>query len=280
MMCATVLYGSRESTLVLERTLPSSTSEPPVTAASSPSCDPSILYRGPAGLAPLKTRDDLGALCEVRGFTDGIEVGVQTGGNAKTILQRWPSCKSFKLVDLWKQQENYKDLANVDDNQQEALFQTTKAKLKPWENKTEYFRMYSTEAAQKIDDHSVDFVYVDARHDYCGAMEDMEAYWPKIRPGGILAGHDFMSDAEMRGRTPEQDWSLCMDGTVNLGSVRGAVEDFAAKRGVTISVMYQETFFASWMIQKPTRPECVDPSSIGSFSLDSFSSQPPPPASP
>jgi len=48
--------------------------------------------------------------------------------------------------------------------------------------------MYSTQASQKLPDQSVDFVYIDARHDYCGAKEDMELYWPKIRPGGIMAG--------------------------------------------------------------------------------------------
>ncbi|KAL3904778.1 MAG: hypothetical protein SGILL_009937 [Bacillariaceae sp.] len=247
-------------------------------AGSSPaSCDPSILYRGPAGLPALRNRNDLGKLCEVRGFTDGIEIGVQKGDNTRTILTQWPSCKSFKLVDLWQQQENYKDFANVDNNKQEALFEKTKQNLKTWENKTEYFRMYSTEAAKKIDDHSADFVYVDARHDYCGAMEDMQAYWPKIRPGGIMAGHDFLNNAEMQRITSWQDWSLCMDGTVNLGSVKGAVEDFAAEQGVTITVMYAEgAKFASWMIQKPTRPECVDPSSLGNFTLQSFSSQPPP----
>jgi hypothetical protein len=29
---------------------------------------------------------------------------------------------------------------------------------------------------------------VDARHDYCGAKEDIELYWPKLREGGIMAG--------------------------------------------------------------------------------------------
>lgn len=33
---------------------------------------------------------------------------------------------------------------------------------------------------------SLDFVYVDARHDYCAVKEDILLYWPKVRPGGIL----------------------------------------------------------------------------------------------
>jgi hypothetical protein len=40
------------------------------------------------------------------------------------------------------------------------------------------------------------------------ALEDMTTWWPKIRPGGIMAGHDFRAAFEVQ---PEQDWyaQLC-----------------------------------------------------------------------
>ena len=41
---------------------------------------------------------------------------------------------------------------------------------------------------------SVDFVYIDARHDYKGAMEDIKAWWPKLKKGGLLSGHDFLGE--------------------------------------------------------------------------------------
>jgi hypothetical protein len=56
----------------------------------------------------------------------------------------------------------------------------------------------------------------------------------------------------------KSDWSLCMNGTVNVRAVKGAVEDFAAREGLVISVAYKEDGgYPSWMIQKPTRMECV-----------------------
>ena len=58
--------------------------------------------------------------------------------------------------------------------------------------------MYSIQAAQKMKKESLDFVYLDARHDFCAMMEDLEAYWPLVTPGGILAGHDYMSSPEVR----------------------------------------------------------------------------------
>ena len=46
--------------------------------------------------------------------------------------------------------------------------------MKEYGNITEYYRMYSTEAAQKMARESLDFAYIDARHDYCGVREDLE----------------------------------------------------------------------------------------------------------
>jgi hypothetical protein len=66
-------------------------------------------------------------------------------------------------------------------------------------------------------------------------------------------------------RAAHQDWSLCMDGSRHEGAVRGAVEDFAEQHGLVFSVMYQEIegLLASWMMQKPTIPECVGTRQIG-----------------
>jgi predicted O-methyltransferase YrrM len=110
--------------------------------------------------------------------------------------------------------------------------------------------MYTSEAAKLIPDGSLDFVYVDARHDYCGCMQDLEMYWPKLRPGGLLAGHDYVyaSDAAAMG---VGDWSLCTNGTVHPGSVRAAVEDFVKMRpGLHVVPTLKEPF-PSYMIMKP-----------------------------
>ena len=44
-----------------------------------------------------------------------------------------------------------------------------------WKEKVESMKMYSTQAATLLHNISLDFVYIDARHDYCGVMEDLEA---------------------------------------------------------------------------------------------------------
>jgi len=49
----------------------------------------------------------------------------------------------------------------------------------------------STHAARLFADASVDFAFIDANHTYESALEDIKAWWPKIKPGGAMAGHDY-----------------------------------------------------------------------------------------
>ncbi len=106
----------------------------------------------------------------------------------------------------------------VEDAVQEARFEETKSNLKRFSHITEFLRMYTSEAAKLVPDNSLDYIYVDARHDYCGVREDLRTWWPKLRMGGIFAGHDYLSGAEAQklGHT----WRQCMDGESPFTSTR------------------------------------------------------------
>ena len=52
-------------------------------------------------------------------------------------------------------------------------------------------RMSSKEAATKFEDSSLDFVFVDASHQYEDVCEDIDIWIPKVKSGGFLAGHDY-----------------------------------------------------------------------------------------
>lgn len=204
----------------------------------------------------IQKRVELGTIMEQKGFEVGVEVGVQRGHNAKEILTRWKSCKKFGMVDLWAVQENYNDAANKVDH--DAYMNEAKDMLVEFKDKTDFYRMKSIEAP--FANNSVDFIYLDARHDFCAVKEDLEYYWPKLRPGGIIAGHDFIYSDEMP-ETEAQDWSLCSDGSRQPGAVRGAVEELAKREGVVISVTYNDPghrVFQTWIMQKPTIRECVN----------------------
>lgn len=51
----------------------------------------------------------------------------------------------------------------------------------------------SWEAAALFEDNSLDFVFVDADHQYESVKKDIIAWYPKLKAGGIMAGHDYIS---------------------------------------------------------------------------------------
>jgi predicted O-methyltransferase YrrM len=52
-------------------------------------------------------------------------------------------------------------------------------------------REKSPDAARHFADESLDFVYIDACHLYAAVQADIDAWLPKIKPGGAIGGHDF-----------------------------------------------------------------------------------------
>lgn len=49
----------------------------------------------------------------------------------------------------------------------------------------------SVEVAATYEDGSVEFVFIDASHEYADVREDIQAWWPKLRAGGYFGGHDI-----------------------------------------------------------------------------------------
>ncbi len=197
------------------------------------------------------TRDELGILLENEGMKKGVEIGVQRGHYSAKLLSGWKSCEKIYLVDAWKEQENYVDIANVGAGEQEQLYVEARNRMKQWEAKTVFLRMLSSEAVDNFNDEELDFIYVDARHDYCGVRQDIEMYWPKLKEGGIMAGHDYLTAQEVDVLSNgSQDWSICEDGTIHEGAVRGAVDEFAKEHQLQVLMTYQERW-PTWILRKP-----------------------------
>jgi predicted O-methyltransferase YrrM len=70
-------------------------------------------------------------------------------------------------------------------------------RLTPYPNKT-FIRQFSVEAAKGFDDGSLDFVYIDGAHDFSNVVNDLAAWTPKVKKGGLICGHDYV----MRGMGP------------------------------------------------------------------------------
>lgn len=202
-----------------------------------------------------KSRNQLGFILEAEGFKTGIELGVQRGLYSNTILSHWKSAELYVLVDLWAKQENYNDLSNADNKTHSGLMNEALKVLEKYKDRgtvIEVCKDFTTKCAERYSKSLFDFVYVDARHDYMGVQQDLEYWWPLVRPGGIFAGHDYVTNNDGPQQT-RQNWSINFDGTVDpLGrAVKGAVDEFMNEKNIQISVSYRERAFNTWAVRKP-----------------------------
>jgi len=177
------------------------------------------------------------------------EVGVQKGFFSKLILECIPSIEKLYLIDIWERQSNYNDRANVNNDIQESYYQETLHNIHPWKDKVTILRGRSSIMCHEIPNDSLDWVFIDARHDYLGCKEDIECYYPKVKRGGIVSGHDYMTAADVKRVTPDQDWSICEDGTIEPRSVKGAVDDFASSISKEVTTT-MESAFPTWYFIK------------------------------
>jgi Methyltransferase domain len=134
-----------------------------------------------------RNRDYLGFwLNEHNLLGEGVEVGVAYGNNAEVILSQWQG-KLLHGVDPYVTYEGWIDsTADLDMNllRNCCLKQLNTPRFK-------LHQLTSEQAAPLFPDQSLDFVYIDANHAYAFVLADMKRWAPKVRPGGLLCGHDF-----------------------------------------------------------------------------------------
>lgn len=161
-----------------------------------------------------------------------VEVGVERGHYSQKILAENPA--SLVLVDPWCHQDEKiypNDTSNVDNDEAERRFQEVMQTVGK-DPRVTVCRSYSVQAAKMHEDNSLDFVYIDAIHTKEAAFEDMCAWWPKVKPGGWLCGHDY-----------------------HMAPVAEAVKAFCEKRNVKLAFITQENGLAtSWGINVPEDP--------------------------
>jgi len=115
----------------------------------------------------------------------GVEIGVLHGKNAERILKTL-SIQKLYLIDPY---ELYIEVSGELSDTRNALQECKKRVSKSGE-KVKFIIKKSSEAVNEIPD-DLDFVYIDGNHAYEFVKKDIELYYPKIKTGGVLGGHDF-----------------------------------------------------------------------------------------
>jgi len=115
----------------------------------------------------------------------GVEVGVNKGHNASYICNIVQP-KLLYLIDPWN---NFFDRASGEVIG-EAQYLMTKQLLEPF-TCCKIIKDYSYNAVKTFEDESLDFVYIDSEHSYPAVLQEVRQWYPKVKKGGILSGHDF-----------------------------------------------------------------------------------------
>ena len=124
-------------------------------------------------------------------FKVGYEIGCSKGATYNIILNK---CKDIEWhgVDPWVVCPEYTKRPNGQKWNHEGNFKAVQKIAKKHGDRAHMHRMTSVEAAKEVEDRSIDIVFIDALHTYEGVKDDLEAWVPKVKIGGIISGHDYM----------------------------------------------------------------------------------------
>lgn len=189
---------------------------------------------------PGLTRDELARFLVEHQCFVGAELGVQKGEYSEILLNAGVSV--LVLVDLWAKQANYFDIANVENHAHNQNLRETVQRLVRFGTRYHIFIGSTLDQAilDRILPGSLDFVYHDSQHSKGHVTAELEAWYPKVRPGGYITGHDYLDSPNCCG---------------SEFGVKTAVREFCARIGVTEIFQCQtDGPFHNWHFQKPVAP--------------------------
>ena len=178
----------------------------------------------------------------------GVEVGSFKGEFARTILEKWQG--TLYMVDAWYELEDYNDMSNIGHNQ-DAYLEAMRS-INEFRDRAYMLRCLSKQAVDLFPDESLDFVYIDANHEYSYVVEDIKLWYPKVKKGGIVAGHDYLDIDWYDDEYSEKDKNKYMwgDGQHFIGvfGVNPAVDEFCKENNIEFSLT--EEFSRTWYFEK------------------------------
>lgn len=132
-------------------------------------------------------RSDLPALCRDLGVRRGAEVGVWKGAYSEEFCRVVDGVEWF-AIDPWAPYADYREKKN-DAELIGKAYNEARGRLSPYG--CQLVQASSVDAAADVPDGSLDVVYVDGNHEAPFVRQDIETWTPKLRPGGLMAGHDY-----------------------------------------------------------------------------------------
>lgn len=160
------------------------------------------------------------------------EVGVQAGGFFSHLLT--DNVKKAYGIDCWEKSTT--DAQNDQGYSKEVLEGMYTSLVRNYlpDSRVQMIKEFSVAGSTLFPDEYFDFVYIDADHTYEGCLEDLVAWYPKVKKGGIIAGHDYIDIIGGQG--------------VPFGVIQ-AVEEFSQQHNLEVHTTKED--FASYYMVKP-----------------------------
>lgn len=162
----------------------------------------------------------------------GAEIGVAWSEFSKDIL-RLAEPSLLYLIDCWEhlpEEVTGHDPANSDQANKDGQYYQALSRFLT-DPRVRVVKAFSQRVAPCFPDGYFDWLYIDANHLQCYA--DMLAWWPKVKTGGWMMGHDY-----------------CMVG--DFITVQRDVDRFAKLYALPLLVTVDEgTAYKNWLLQKP-----------------------------
>ena len=145
------------------------------------------------------TREEIPTYLKMFDLTDRIcELGVAQGENLKTMISH--TFPNYVLaLDAWSEEvcPHYKQKRH-DASYAEVQKYCTYAEK--WSGaKIDVIKGDHSLLVDNYEDESFDYIHIDSDHRYEQVKRDIEQWWPKVKMGGILSGHDYTSYSELYG---------------------------------------------------------------------------------
>lgn len=123
------------------------------------------------------------------------EIGVAEGNFSEDILKMPVKFPFVYLVDRWRCVPTLKGDSANSQIWHEQNYDKVVARVMKYGPRVVIIREDSVSAAERIEDRSLSLVYVDADHSYQGVVDDIRAWFPKLKKKGWMAFHDFENPA-------------------------------------------------------------------------------------
>lgn len=124
----------------------------------------------------------------------GAWQGCSTAYMAVEILNSGKNIK-FDVYDIWGRYSidglNTKNPEKYPENFVETMFYKN---IEPVKQVINARKLDSTSASKLYTDESLDFIFIDADHTYESVISDLKHWFPKLKRGGHIAGHDYFND--------------------------------------------------------------------------------------